>query len=390
MKVFYVPGRKWYLSLAEIRSVLSSENIANIELITSPSLFVFDVQSDHETLNKVFSHLGGFIKYGLVIEDPFEYLESEFLTTTSSPDGKVNFAVSFYGGGGKNLLRERTKLGITVKKWLQEHGLRARFVSNPSDLETSTVLIDKNKVLEKGFELVRFENPKREGFIWGVTRSIQNYEGFSQRDYERPRSNKEKGMIPPKLARMMVNFSQTPKGKVIWDPFCGSGTILMEALMLGYSVIGTDIDPKAIEETKENLSWLCDKQWISHTKYTVFEHDIMNGIPDGIIFESIVTEPYLGPVQKEEITVAEIEAISKKLYPLFDAVLEISKLTDSSGKIVIVVPGFKFPHGWLDMDPLERNGSDSIKDITGTLSEYPLQWDRSNSIIRRNIKILSY
>jgi tRNA G10 N-methylase Trm11 len=390
MKVFYVPGRKWHLSLAEIRSVFSAENVVNIELIKSPSLFVFDVRSDEETLSDIFSRLGGFIKYGQVIEDPFEYLESEFIENVSPPDGKVNFSISFYGESVKKSSRERTKLGITVKKWLQEHGFRARFVSKHEEMETSTVLIDKNKVLTKGFELVRFENPKREGFIWGVTGSMQDYEGFSQRDYDRPRVNKEKGMIPPKLARMMVNFSQTPKEKVIWDPFCGSGTILMEALMLGYTVIGTDIDPEAVEETRENLAWLCDNKWISHTKYTVFEHDITKGLPDSITFGSIVTEPYLGPVLKEEITVAEIDSISKDIYPLFDAVLDISGKIEGNGRIVVVVPGFKSPHGWLDMDPLEQNGSAQVEDITGTLSEYPLQWDRPNSIIRRNIKILSF
>jgi len=41
------------------------------------------------------------------------------------------------------------------------------------------------------------------------------------------------------------------------DPFCGSGTFLMEAALLGFSKIcGSDASDKAVADTKENMEWL--------------------------------------------------------------------------------------------------------------------------------------
>ena len=42
----------------------------------------------------------------------------------------------------------------------------------------------------------------------------------------------------------------------ILDPFCGTGTVLQEALLAGYDVIGTDLSQKMVDYTTENLSWL--------------------------------------------------------------------------------------------------------------------------------------
>ena len=42
----------------------------------------------------------------------------------------------------------------------------------------------------------------------------------------------------------------------ILDPFCGTGTVLQEALLAGYDVVGTDLSQKMVDYTTENLSWL--------------------------------------------------------------------------------------------------------------------------------------
>ncbi|MBS3170212.1 methyltransferase domain-containing protein [Candidatus Woesearchaeota archaeon] len=58
--------------------------------------------------------------------------------------------------------------------------------------------------------------------------------------------------LKPKLARALINLSGVKKG-IIWDPFCGTGGILLEAAMIGIKVIGTDIDPIMIRAAKENF-----------------------------------------------------------------------------------------------------------------------------------------
>lgn len=46
----------------------------------------------------------------------------------------------------------------------------------------------------------------------------------------------------PRMVRSLLNI-YAPVGGVVLDPYCGSGTALLEASLLGYSAFGSDIDP---------------------------------------------------------------------------------------------------------------------------------------------------
>ena len=58
--------------------------------------------------------------------------------------------------------------------------------------------------------------------------------------------------LHPRLARACINLTGLTKGKLL-DPFCGSGGILMEAGLMGFNVIGYDIDKAQIDRAKINL-----------------------------------------------------------------------------------------------------------------------------------------
>ncbi|MCQ2049490.1 MAG: hypothetical protein MJZ22_00545, partial [Candidatus Saccharibacteria bacterium] len=47
-----------------------------------------------------------------------------------------------------------------------------------------------------------------------------------------------------------------PAGSRILDPFCGTGVVLQEALLMGYSAYGTDLSERMIEYSNKNLTWL--------------------------------------------------------------------------------------------------------------------------------------
>ena len=53
--------------------------------------------------------------------------------------------------------------------------------------------------------------------------------------------------------RCLINQFSKP-GDVILDPFCGSGTLLVEALVAGRSGIGADIDPVAVFVSRTKTS----------------------------------------------------------------------------------------------------------------------------------------
>jgi tRNA G10 N-methylase Trm11 len=396
MNYFFVPGRKWLLAQAELHAVLQQRNLRYVELSSNEHVLLYDIMAEQQDIVSLFRRLGGSVKAGILVDDPFEFLSRDILPQQNDKKEKLNFALSFYDevSRNKSILEQRNKLGMEIKKWLREKHISSRFVSRYSMLETSAVLVKTNHILDKGFEINRFVHPRTAKTIWGVTLDNQDYEGFAKRDYDRPRVNKRRGMIPPKLARIMVNLAQVPDGGTVWDPFCGSGTILMEALVLGYRVIGSDVDLLAVEETTENLHWASEEYWVSHSRYNIFEHDVHDALSPDMHFDAVVTETYLGPVIQRKVSVDQVNELNNAIQPLFDSLgneIERQVRRERHGKIVAVVPGFRSSSGWIDMHgTFEHNPLISRVEPKRIGVTEPLQWDRPNSIIRRNISQFSY
>lgn len=64
-----------------------------------------------------------------------------------------------------------------------------------------------------------------------------------------------KGKFFPRLVRSLVNrYSPTDGDAVILDPFVGSGTLLLEAALLGHESVGLDVDPTSVLISREKLS----------------------------------------------------------------------------------------------------------------------------------------
>src|SRR5574340_600505 len=84
-----------------------------------------------------------------------------------------------------------------------------------------------------------------------------------------------------KLARCMVNLSQLKEGDVICDPFCGTGTILLEAESMGMHSIGIDFDKIMCKITKKNLAVNGFDSRVINSGYEKIQ-DIMGEI-DGIV-----------------------------------------------------------------------------------------------------------
>lgn len=56
-----------------------------------------------------------------------------------------------------------------------------------------------------------------------------------------------------KLSRCIVNLSQLKEGDTLLDPFCGTGTILLQANSMGIKTIGIDYDKIMCKITRKNL-----------------------------------------------------------------------------------------------------------------------------------------
>lgn len=58
----------------------------------------------------------------------------------------------------------------------------------------------------------------------------------------------------PRLARCMVNLTGIKTGTIV-DPFCGAGGLLVEAGLMGFKVIGYDIEESILKRAEKNLKY---------------------------------------------------------------------------------------------------------------------------------------
>lgn len=65
-----------------------------------------------------------------------------------------------------------------------------------------------------------------------------------------------RGKFNPQMVRASFNLLGLQTGGRVWDPFCGSGTVLLEALHQGFSAIGVDLNPLAVSIANAKLAAL--------------------------------------------------------------------------------------------------------------------------------------
>jgi tRNA G10 N-methylase Trm11 len=296
---------------------------------------VFRVDFEKEIkAQKVIEKIGGTIKIVEILEEDYSNLsETVKRYLPENFEGKYKFGFSFYGEGRKNF----KEIAMKIKKDFKNRGISSRWIiSKESNL--SSVVVSKNKLIESESDFVIVKSGSKE--YLGKTVAIQNFKELSSRDYDRPARDSYSGMIPPKLAQIMLNIGLGGKtDKILLDPFCGSGTILMEASLMGVKkIIGSDLSEKALRDSQINLKWFKDKFKIGQVKNIELKQADARQISDLISKESIdliVTEPYLGPQRK----IDDIEQVQKSLEKLYQKSLEeFFKILNKKGKIVMVWP----------------------------------------------------
>ncbi len=90
-------------------------------------------------------------------------------------------------------------------------------------------------------------------FYFGPHLAERDRRGFSQR-----RSPLRPFFVPsaihPKIARVLVNLSRAKPGSWFFDPFSGTGGLLLEAADIGCIPVGLDIDVSMLSGSQENLA----------------------------------------------------------------------------------------------------------------------------------------
>ena len=105
-----------------------------------------------------------------------------------------------------------------------------------------------------------------------------------------------RGKFNPQMVRTVTNILGLKVGDRVWDPFCGSGTVLLEARHQGFDAVGVDLNPLAVAISNAKLSAIgaCPDS-LKHAAHLLVKQVqnramwIAEGIPD----EKTISE-YLG------------------------------------------------------------------------------------------------
>ncbi|MFA5070400.1 MAG: methyltransferase domain-containing protein [Patescibacteria group bacterium] len=369
-RYFFILGRNQALSLAESAAFFSREQMVFNPLYLGRDFLVWETENkiDLKALN---NRLGGVIKAGEIwaerpkkpdlLADLSEALGfstiSKFLPVGAE---KLFLGFSLYFDEGKSFIYLQKGLErhfLSLKKEIKETGQKLRLVTSRGQT-LSSVVVKKNKLLTAGAEIVIFVTPEK--MFIGKTSSVQDFEGYSFRDFQRPGRDMRIGLMPPKVAQIMVNLAQARESEVILDPFAGCGTILQEAILLGYkNLVGSDNNPRALSQTRQNLEWLCRNYKIDEKKINVKlmpidVRQIYKDLSPNSV-DTIVTEPYLGPALDDRPGEGKIRMVAANLSQLYlDFFTAIKRVLKPGGKIVMIWPVFRTPAGKQFLPILEK------------------------------------
>jgi len=338
MKYFFILGNNQALSVAEILSWLESVCFDFQVVAACDSYLLLDIAKNLP--DDLLNQLGGTIKFGQVLDKiQVGSISRETVVKLLKPaDKKYNFGFSVYPENKKLSFKLRG-IGLDIKKEFKSQGISSRLVMSRQE-NLSSVVVQKNKMLgQSGAELVFL----LDGNIvyLGKTSAVQPFASLSQRDFGRPGRDDFSGMLPPKLAQIMINLAKVKPGEIILDPFCGSGTILQELLLRGFlNVYGSDISEKAVADTQKNIDWLVEKFSVNSQKVKIFKSDIKKiSSLIKIKVDKIITEPFLGPPARGNRSEAEIKKILNDLTGFYkDIFTALPKVLKPKARVVIVFP----------------------------------------------------
>ncbi len=395
MSHFLVFGRHPWLSLAETRAILGD---ASRPICVEHAAILESTHWDGQLLQDT---LGGCVKLG----DIWAKISFQDLTAERVADEmlkrpraeRILFSCTVLSSSPP-LKKRFSHLPIELKRALKSRGHASRWVTG-DDGEVAPAAVQKLHLTSEGYDLMIILTA-HDAYI-GSTTHVQNADAWSLRDYGRPARDAANGMLPPKLARMMINLGRgkTPLHETtLLDPFCGGGTVLMEAALLGYDrLIGSDLESRQIEHTRRNLDWMVENHLLDPQRregiqiFSQSARSIDRSLPAQSV-DLIVTEGSLGaPLRGHEPTAFLVQQ-KQQLELLWRETLEAcAVLQPNGGRVVCVWPVFAHIPYEINIDirdALEDIGYRLIDPLSGWAQPHELVYSRPDQRVKRRIVIL--
>jgi len=234
---FLVSGENPTLPFAEVRAILEAENHAYVVLFKATQVLV--LESDSQCIESVARRASLTRACG-----PFitccKSLTREILSTVKRTD------LSSYIAPGESF-------SVRIKRI---RGSSSKINGLSLEREIGRIIFETVKGTK-----VNLERPEKiflgilsdENFIFGLKAAEIKAGEFIKRGPSRTVFSHSAAM-PPKMARCMVNLARPKAGDLVLDPFCGTGSFLVEAGLIDCRIIGSDIKRHMIEGSSQNLS----------------------------------------------------------------------------------------------------------------------------------------
>ncbi len=383
----FILGSNWLLSIAELLVYVRNRGYEAVVTDHSRHAVVLDFKKKMslEEIVDMQGSLGGCYKIGRVIQTYNIILPTNAYPTNGKPDRealeiirscpwlpdlwqrprgkKIKFGVSTYpilDGKAPIQYRKFTRgLDDLIKNLLLQKGARGAdyFAYDEPDRRKATRMnlalwpktIAKNNLLTPpNAEILAVFTLKN----LYIARTMVIYDSVLQqyRDESRPYISKEIS-TSPKVCRTLLNLAGARPGDTVLDPFCGTGTLLMEAAMLGMKCIGIDIDGDQVHGTKTNLTWF-GRDIGEQVHFEVFRGDarnLTNLVSKQV--DAVAFEPSLGPVSRKKPTAREAEAIIKELTELYrESLTQIAQILRPDGRVAMTIPVIVSKSGPVSMD----------------------------------------
>ena len=386
MKYLAVAGRQPLISLAEIQALCDKH-----AKLVGKNLIIFQLNNKKPEINR----LGGTMKLGELFEGDFKGLVKHL--NELHPEGKITFGISDFSKQKKSGFAFQKSMEIKLA--LRKMGRSVRVITN-KESEIPSATAHHNQLGEKPgcYEILVLD---RELYL---SLGTQNITAYTERDQARPARDAKVGMLPPKLAQILINLcGPLPEGARILDPFCGTGVVLQEAAIMGYIPYGTDLSERMIDFSKKNLNWLFNernsKRFKIKPELILKKDTILDklAVGDATTFQwegqidAIAFESYLGaPMSKPPVDIKFKTEKAKCKEIALGFLKNITPLIKSGTPIVMAVPAWLRETGKY----VRMNVLDEIQEMGYNfekfqdLSQSDLLYFREGQIVAREIIVI--
>ena len=386
MKYLAVAGRQPLISLAEIQALYDKR-----AKLVGKNLIIFQLNDKKPEINR----LGGTMKLGELFEGDFKGLVKHL--NELHPEGKITLGISDFSKQKKAGFAFQKSMEI--KRSLGKMNRSVRVITN-KEPEIPSATAHHNQLGEKPgcYEILVLDQELY------LSLGTQNITAYTERDQARPARDAKVGMLPPKLAQILINLcGPLPEGARILDPFCGTGVVLQEAAIMGYIPYGTDLSERMIEFSKKNLNWLFNERNSKRFKIKpelILKKDAILdklAVGDATTFQwegqidAVAFESYLGaPMSKPPVDIKFKTEKAKCREIALGFLKNITPLIKSGTPIVMAVPAWLRETGKYArmniLDEIQEMGYNFEK--FQDLSQSDLLYFREGQIVAREIIVI--